>query len=97
MRKRTDTKYNYEKIFQWIVQYCRDNHGHFPSHRELVEYCGISSTSVATYILNRMYEKGWLTAWDDWAGRIRYAVAGSVWMLTSELTEDESDNTVQPG
>ena len=49
---------NYRDIFDYIVEYKRNNDGNSPSIREIMKACRLSSTSVTNYILNHLEAEG---------------------------------------
>ena len=49
-----------EHVFKFIIDFKKSHDGNSPSIREIGEGCGISSTSVVTYWLNKLEEQGFI-------------------------------------
>ena len=54
-------KYDYDKIFDFIVDYKKKNDGNSPTVRTITEQFGISSTSVTYYVLRKLVKWGKIT------------------------------------
>lgn len=55
-RKRS--KKDYMEVYQFIIDYKRDNDGNSPSYREIGEACKISSSSNVKHAIDRLIEIG---------------------------------------
>ena len=51
------SKYDYDKIFEYICNYKKENDGNSPTIRDIRDEFNVSSTSVVDYILNKLEEK----------------------------------------
>ena len=47
-----------ESVYNSIIAYKRAHDGNSPTFREIMEDCGISSTSVVLYYLNKLEQRG---------------------------------------
>jgi len=54
------TYVDYEKRYNWLVEFFQENEGRAPSYDEVSEGWGVSKTSVAA-TLKRFEMKGWIT------------------------------------
>lgn len=50
--------YDYDEIFQFLVDFKTDHDGNAPSMRTIADNCKISSTSVVEYILDDLEKRG---------------------------------------
>jgi SOS-response transcriptional repressor LexA len=55
-----EQKYDYDQVYNFIVQYWQ-THGVPPRYRAIMAEFGITSTSVASYIVNRLAKQGKIT------------------------------------
>jgi SOS-response transcriptional repressor LexA len=51
-------RHDRQAIFQYIVQVKRNRDGNSPSMREIMEACGITSSSVMSHILDLLEKEG---------------------------------------
>lgn len=50
--------HDYDAVFRFIVAYKRSHDGNSPSTREIMDACGITSTSVTRHILSDLARRG---------------------------------------
>lgn len=53
-----DTPKIHQKILDYLIQYKTDHDGNSPTFRQIMSACGIKSTSVVSYYLQRMKVDG---------------------------------------
>ena len=70
------------KIYRAILDYCAEHGGHTPTIRELCTLCGISSTSVVNFHIQKLIDEGLL----DWIDR-KLVVAGGMWIPPNQVGE----------
>lgn len=68
------------RVFSFIVKYKKSHDGNSPTIREIGSACGVSSTSVVNYYLNKLEEDG-LIRRDNFQSRNIDVVGGS-WVYT---------------
>jgi len=59
--KRLYREHDYNRVYQYICRYKSEHDGNSPTVREIMRACGISSTSVALYILRALEDEGRIT------------------------------------
>jgi len=69
-------KYDPNDVLQFIISFKRLHNGDSPTLREICEACGVSSSSVAKHILNRLANAGLIT---QEPGTSRISVIGGSW------------------
>ena len=67
-------------IFEFIVDFKSNNDGNSPTIREIVEGCGISSTSVVNYNLLKLAEFGIIGLSSSGAAR-KISIPGGRWSV----------------
>jgi hypothetical protein len=66
-------------VFQFICEYKRANDGNSPSLREIMAACGVSSSSLAANILNRLERQGLIVQSKIFKGSRSLCVVGGRW------------------
>lgn len=75
-------KYPREDVLAYIIQYKTANDGNSPTIREIMIVCGISSTSMVSYILRDLQD----------AGKIRIIEGSRGIMVTGGMWKVENKN-----
>lgn len=76
--------YDIEKIFRWIVEYKTQHDGNSPTLVELMSACGVSSRSVARYLLQRLQKAGLIRLSGNKQSR-SIRVVGGEWRLNGVM------------
>lgn len=76
-------KHNKDEILRYIIEYKMANDGNSPTHRQIMEACGITNPSTTFYILERLEKDGKIsfTGYGDARG---IKVTGGQWSMQSE-------------
>ncbi len=73
-------EHDYNRVFQYICRHKAEHDGNSPTVREIMWGCGISSTSVALYILRSLENDGRITMQGGSVTRTRsIQVVGGRW------------------
>jgi SOS-response transcriptional repressor LexA len=83
--KNTFSKYNFQKVLNYIIQYKKHNDGNSPTFRSIMTACDITSTSIVSSVLRRMEREGMIRL--RGRGHKRICVVGGRW--TYEPQEKE--------
>lgn len=74
---------HYKKVYQFILQYSKENRGRFPTIRKIMlETDTATSTSVIAYYLGKLEDYGLLARDDDG----KFYVMGSAWLTPFEAS-----------
>jgi hypothetical protein len=73
-------RHDYASILRYIIEYKRTHDGNSPTRRQIGAACGISSTSVVNYILERLENQGHLTLGEFGAIQVK----GGQWQFQGE-------------
>lgn len=61
IRERADARHKAETVLRYIIRYKGLNDGLSPSMREIMEACGLRSTSHVDLQLRKLEEAGWIS------------------------------------
>ena len=77
-----------QRVYAFIVAYKRRHDGNSPTYREIMDGCCLGSTSVVSYFLEQLKEKGLIRRPEPRIGN-RYAgkieVLGGQWTKTRDM------------
>ena len=76
-----------ERIFRFLKLYKSEHDGNSPTFREIMEGCGISSTSLVTFYLNKLVAQGLIRRPEPVVGNrfaCRIEIVGGYWNYTEE-------------
>ncbi len=82
-RPRECTPHDTDQIYRWIVAFKRSHDGLSPTLREIMEGCGISSTSVAHFHVAKLQRQGKVRRHGPGMNRNLVVVGGS-WQPPAE-------------
>lgn len=75
-------KHSRQAVFDFIVSYKRSHDGNSPTLRQIMDACGITSTSVASYALRGLARAGKIRILPGSQGIV---VIGGCWSISSSV------------
>jgi SOS-response transcriptional repressor LexA len=78
-RPRPRSQHEPEQLFRFIVDFKSEHDGNSPTIREIMQACGITSTSVCSYNLKLLARSGRIRLCRDGVRASRIEVVGGHW------------------
>lgn len=75
-----------QRVYRFVVQYKKQNDGNSPTIREIMDGCGITSTSQVRYYLIKLAERG-LIRLPEKGSAAKIEVVGGYWAFTQRTVK----------
>ena len=79
-----------QAVYEFLVAFKIEHDGNTPTRREIMEACGITSTSVVNYYLDRLERKGLIEQPRNGASRM-IVVTGGCWQAPCWLAAEQKE------